>query len=83
MKLVRPFTVSLKIIFFWPALQNFTADEMSLVVVTPPNSNGWNIPLSGLFSQSQLENVTCKLRFYPSAWVFTLETVVSAELKIH
>ncbi len=26
-----------------PAFQNFTADQMSLV--TPPNSNGWNIPL--------------------------------------
>ncbi len=26
-----------------PALQNFTADRMSLV--TPPNSNGWTIPL--------------------------------------
>ncbi len=27
-----------------PAFQNFTADQMSLV--TPPNSNGWNIPLT-------------------------------------
>ncbi len=27
-----------------PALQNFTADRMSLV--TPPSSNGWNIPLT-------------------------------------
>jgi hypothetical protein len=26
-----------------PAIQNFTADRMSLV--TPPNSNGWTIPL--------------------------------------
>jgi hypothetical protein len=29
-----------------PAMQNFTADRMSLV--TPPNSNGWTIPLSSL-----------------------------------
>jgi hypothetical protein len=27
-----------------PAFQNFTADRMHLV--TPPNSNGWNIPLN-------------------------------------
>ncbi len=27
-----------------PAIQNFTADRMSLV--TPPNSNGWTIPLN-------------------------------------
>ncbi len=27
-----------------PAFQNFTADRMS--PVTPPNSNGWNIPLT-------------------------------------
>ncbi len=27
-----------------PAFQNFTADRMSLV--TPPSSNGWNIPLN-------------------------------------
>ncbi len=30
-----------------PALKNFTVDRMSLV--TPPNSNGWNIPLRSLF----------------------------------
>jgi hypothetical protein len=37
--------VPLKIFFKLPAIQNFTADRMSLV--TPPNSNGWTIPLSG------------------------------------
>ncbi len=31
--------------FLLPAIQNFTADRMSLV--PPPNSNGWIIPLSG------------------------------------
>jgi hypothetical protein len=35
--------------FKWPAYQNFTADRMSLV--TPPNSNGWNIPLRDLPSK--------------------------------
>ncbi len=36
--------VALKIFFFQlPAIQNFTGDRMNLV--TPPNSNGWTIPL--------------------------------------
>jgi hypothetical protein len=40
-----------------PAIQNFTADRMSLV--TPPNSNGWTIPLRNVmyvrFSVVELE----------------------------
>ncbi len=52
--------------FFYllPAIQNFTADRMSLV--TPPNSNGWTIPLSTLFinwnfGYCTLLSVSCEL----------------------
>ncbi len=55
-----------------PAFQNFTADRMSLV--TPPNSNGWNIPLKShlhLFFVSKAIYINIGRLPYPMCTIHT------------
>ncbi len=61
-----------------PAFQNFTADRMSLV--TPPNSNGWNIPLN---LGDRLRFLGPQVYIWLNAVILTLSRRLWLRLKMH